>query len=302
MAVCRLSFLTAYISDPLISGFTTGAAIHVLTSQLDKALGVHIARYSGVGMILAMWRDLLLALPRVNYYTIGITAFGVTFLSLGRDYIDPWFKRRYRIPLPLELFLVILAIVVSMITGLKKNYNVKIVDHVPEGMPLPELPRLDLVLILLPHALSIGVICYIFVFSLGKVFAKKHKYRLDANQELFALSYSQLVASFFPVYSSGASLSRSSLCEMTNAKTLLHALFSSLLLFSVIMWMGSWLEPLPMAILACIVMVSLKNLFLQVKMVPELWRVSKADCVDGTVKKFSAFFKRLMATVPYMTR
>uniref|UniRef100_A0A183CDN5 Sulfate_transp domain-containing protein n=1 Tax=Globodera pallida TaxID=36090 RepID=A0A183CDN5_GLOPA len=52
LALFRLSFLTNYFSDSLISGFTTGAAVHVLTSQLDKLIGVKIKRHSGIGMIL----------------------------------------------------------------------------------------------------------------------------------------------------------------------------------------------------------------------------------------------------------
>jgi solute carrier family 26, other len=52
MALCRLSFLTNYISDPLVSGFTTGAAIHVLTSQIDKLIGVKIKGHHGPGLII----------------------------------------------------------------------------------------------------------------------------------------------------------------------------------------------------------------------------------------------------------
>jgi MFS superfamily sulfate permease-like transporter len=97
MAVCRLSFLTNYISDPLVSGFTTGSAVHVLSSQLDKAIGVKLHRHSGPGMILLLWRDLIEALPNANLYTLGITVVGITFLSGGRDYINPWFKRKYKV-------------------------------------------------------------------------------------------------------------------------------------------------------------------------------------------------------------
>ena len=49
MALFRLGFLTTLLSDPVIQGFTTGAAFHVLTSQvkymfgLDKAIG----KYNG---------------------------------------------------------------------------------------------------------------------------------------------------------------------------------------------------------------------------------------------------------------
>lgn len=51
MGVLRLSFLTKYISDPLVSGFTTGAACHVFMSQVPKAMGVDLPRRSGIGML-----------------------------------------------------------------------------------------------------------------------------------------------------------------------------------------------------------------------------------------------------------
>ncbi|KAI1727165.1 sulfate permease family domain-containing protein [Ditylenchus destructor] len=254
MGLCRLSFLTSYISDPLVSGFTTGAAVHVLFSQLDKALGIKVTKHHGPGMIIRMAIDLIYVLPSTNLWTLGITIVGMTFLSVGRDYVNPWFKARYKIPLPLELFLVVMGIVFSKVFDIKLQHGVKIVDDVPEGMPIPSLPRLSLALYMWKEAISISVICYIFVFSMAKIFAKKHRYRIDPNQELYALGFCQLIASFFPVYPSGASLSRSSLCEMTGAKTQLHALFSSALLLVVILWLGSLLEPLPMAILSCIVM------------------------------------------------
>lgn len=51
MAICRISFLTAYLSDQLIAGFTTGGATHVIISQLNKIIGVKMPRYSGFGML-----------------------------------------------------------------------------------------------------------------------------------------------------------------------------------------------------------------------------------------------------------
>lgn len=50
--------------------------------------------------------DLCLAAPRFNPWTTAISVFSASFLHLGREYVNPRFKRRYKIPLPLELFLV----------------------------------------------------------------------------------------------------------------------------------------------------------------------------------------------------
>lgn len=47
MALLRLDFLATYMSDQVIRGFTTGAALHVMVSQLDKILGVKISQHEG---------------------------------------------------------------------------------------------------------------------------------------------------------------------------------------------------------------------------------------------------------------
>lgn len=48
MGLLRLGFVAVYLSDTLVSGFTTGAAILVLTSQIKHILGLKVPRYSGV--------------------------------------------------------------------------------------------------------------------------------------------------------------------------------------------------------------------------------------------------------------
>lgn len=47
MCMCRLGALSSLLSEPLVSGFTTAAAVHVLVSQIKDLLGVRVPRYKG---------------------------------------------------------------------------------------------------------------------------------------------------------------------------------------------------------------------------------------------------------------
>ncbi len=51
MRLLHVGFVTAYLSDQVISGFTTGAAVHVFTSQLNEMINVDLPRKSGFGGI-----------------------------------------------------------------------------------------------------------------------------------------------------------------------------------------------------------------------------------------------------------
>ncbi|VDM80200.1 unnamed protein product, partial [Strongylus vulgaris] len=218
--ILRLGFLTTYLSDSLVSGFTTGSAAHVMVSQLNKVLGVKLPRHEGAGMLVRMIRDLIYSIPSANITAVIISFIGILFLDLGRTYINPIVKRFSPIPPPLELILV------SSFCNLQ--------------LQLTSL---------------------FFPFTISTIYL----------QEFYAVGIMSVVSSFFPVYPVGASLSRSSVCEMSGANTQLYTIFSSTLLLTVILVLGPFLEPLPMCILACIVIVSLKSLFLQVKELPRVY-------------------------------
>ena len=47
LCVFRLGFVTNYLSEPLVRGFTTGAGVLVFTSQFPKLFGIKTTRRSG---------------------------------------------------------------------------------------------------------------------------------------------------------------------------------------------------------------------------------------------------------------
>lgn len=47
MGVLQVGFVVMYLSDTLVSGFTTAAAIHILVSQLKFVLGLQVPGISG---------------------------------------------------------------------------------------------------------------------------------------------------------------------------------------------------------------------------------------------------------------
>src|SRR5690606_36227944 len=127
----------------LISGYTTATALHVLISQLNKILGIKLPRYSGNGMLFFMIRDIISSVGKFNPMTLSISMFGLTFLYIGKEYINPVVKRKISVPVPFELILVILGIIFSTTFQVKADYSVKIINHIPRGLPHPSWPRLD---------------------------------------------------------------------------------------------------------------------------------------------------------------
>lgn len=75
MGALRLGFLAVFLSDALASGFTTGAAFHVFTSQLPQVFGVKIRRHSGTWKLIKVrllqigkFRVCLISCSGENYF------------------------------------------------------------------------------------------------------------------------------------------------------------------------------------------------------------------------------------------
>ena len=47
LGLVHFGFVVTYLSEPLVRGYTTAAAIHVVVSQLKYTFGISPARFSG---------------------------------------------------------------------------------------------------------------------------------------------------------------------------------------------------------------------------------------------------------------
>ena len=275
-------FITKYLSDPFISGYTTGCACQVFTSQLKYVFGISIKRHNGAFKIYETWRDVILNIEMTNFVTLGLSACAAVFLLVCKLVLDPFVKKRVPMPIPSELVLMIISVVASYFLDLGPDHNVRVVGPVPSNLPMPRLPpyiRTRLII----DAIPLVLVSYSLAVSMGKLFAKQYRYKIDSNQEWYAIGISNAVSSFFDCYTSSASMSRSLVQANVGGQTQLAGLVSCVVILNVILFLGVLLKPLPVCILAVVVMVNLRGMFLQVYDLLKYWRSCKLDAVTWLV-------------------
>ncbi|XP_048482147.1 prestin isoform X10 [Plutella xylostella] len=279
MWVLRLGAVSTLLSEPLVSGFTTAASFHVLASQLKDLFGVRIRKLSGNYKVIYTVIEVVKNLPYLNWAAFTISAIACLVIALNNELLKPWVSKRSKIPVPIELIAIVTGTLVSRFWGLKEQFGVALVGHIPTGLPVPSVPPLELMPAVALDAGTITVVSYTISMSMALIFAAKEKYEVDANQELLALGSSNVFASFFGCAPFCASLSRSYIQYQAGSKTPLTTVISALLVLSVLLWLGPFFTLLPRCVLAAIIVVSLKGMFVQVKELGKFWKLSKLDAL-----------------------
>jgi SulP family sulfate permease len=129
---------------------------------------------------------------------------------------------------------------------------------------------------LLPLAFACFLLGTVESAAIGRMFASKHQYRFEANQELLALAGANLGAALGQGYPIGGGMSQSLVNESGGAKTPLSGFFAALLLMIVVLFLSPLLTNLPQCVLAAIVLVAVGGLF-KAKQLKHLWQVSRSE-------------------------
>ncbi|KAH7730560.1 SULP-4 protein [Aphelenchoides avenae] len=280
MGLLRIEFLAAYLSDQLVSGFVTAAAIHVVVVQSNRLLQVSITRFSGPGYLLKHMFELFQKLQLTNPVALAISACSFIFLYIGKDHINGRFRQRLPAPIPFELLLVLISTAFSSGLNLRNEHNITVVKEVPSGLPQATVPRFDMIPYVFWDSLEIAFVVVALHLSMCKVFNRKLGTKTDNNQELYAIGLLGSLSSFFNTYPVSSAVGRTMLSVECGAKTQLSAFFTASLLFVVILFLGPLLSSLPMCVLAAIIIYSMKGVFQKMPSeLAHLWRVAKIDFV-----------------------
>ncbi|KTF89169.1 hypothetical protein cypCar_00008160 [Cyprinus carpio] len=277
LGLLRFGFLAIYLTEPLVRGFTTAAAVHVSVSQIKYLLGVHTARFNGPLSVVYSLDAVFRNIASTNVVTLIIGLVCTVFLYIIKD-LNERFKKKLPIPIPGEIIVVIVSTGISYGMVMSENYGVEVVGKIPTGLLPPKIPDFSVFPNLFPDAFAISVVGFSIAISLAKTFALKHGYSVDGNQELIALGLCNFMSSFFHTFVVTASMSRS----------LIAGLLASILVLLVVVAIGFVFQPLPTTVLAAIIMVNLLGMFKQLKDIPALWRTSKIELAIWLVSFFAS--------------
>ena len=265
MGVLRLGFLVNFLSHPVVSGFTSAAALIIGLSQLKHLLGVALPRTKHVHQILL---SALAKLGEVQPITLAIGASSILLLVL---------LKRFAPRVPRALVVVFLSTLAVWLLRLDLR-GVAIVGTVPAGLPQPSLPTLDLpaMLALLPIALTIALVGFMESISVAKAVARRHRYQVTPNQELIGLGMANLVGAFFSAYPVTGGFSRTAVNDQAGAKTPLASLITAAVIALALLFLTPAFYYLPKAVLAAIIMVAVFGL-VDLAEVKHLWHVKRSD-------------------------
>uniref|UniRef100_A0A4W4GU12 SLC26A/SulP transporter domain-containing protein n=1 Tax=Electrophorus electricus TaxID=8005 RepID=A0A4W4GU12_ELEEL len=272
----QLGFLSTYLSEPIIKAFTSAAAFHVTVSQLQSMLGLRLPRYMGAFSLFKTLASVMENLPHTNLAALLISLLCLAVLVPVKE-VNARFRQRLRTPIPVEILTVIIATGVAYASSLDSRYDVQIVGHIPAGFPPPRLPALQTVPDIAGDTVAITFVGYAVSVSLAMIYADKHGYAIQPNQELLAHGISNTVSSLFSCFPSSGTLATTNILDSAGGCTQLSGLFTSLVVLIVLLLIGPLFYFLPKAVLACINVTSLRQMFLQFQDLPELWRVSRID-------------------------
>ncbi|XP_016117500.1 sulfate transporter-like [Sinocyclocheilus grahami] len=278
MGLLQVGFVSVYLSDSLLSGFATGASLTILTSQIKYFLGLHLPRVQGWGSLLKTWISLFKNLGHTNLCDLVTSVICLLVLVPTKELNDR-FKAKLKAPIPFELFVVIAATLASHFGQFEETYGSNVAGNIPTGFMPPQLPNWSLIPNIAVDAFSIAIVGFAITVSLSEMFAKKHGYMVDPNQEMYAIGFCNIIPSFFRCFTTSAALTKTLVKESTGCQTQISGLVTALVLLLVLLVIAPAFYSLQKCVLAVIIVVNLRGALRKFGDIPQMWHVNRLDTI-----------------------
>lgn len=271
MGVFRLGFIFRFFSRPVISGFTSAAAVIIIFSQLDTLFRLDAGDAT---MIVATIVSLYEHIDQVHYPTMIASAFFIGFLVAGNLISKK---------IPTAVILVILTISTSYVIDMSA-FGIQAIGSIPEGLPSFSIPALtvDRISSVSGTIITLALVQFMSIAALTQTFSRRHSYTIDPNKEMISIGLANSVGSFFKSIPVSGSFSRSAIAEQNDARSSLANLFAAIIVGISLLFLIPLLARLPQPLLASIIIVSVFKL-IDIRELKGLYRTKKRDAVVALI-------------------
>jgi len=265
MGIFKLGFLTNFMSHPVISGFTSAAALIIIVSQLGHIFGLSLPRSENIFEIFSLMYS---SLDDISLPTLIIGLGSMALLVIFKVYLPK---------LPASM-LVLLGATVTVWLFNMEALGVSVVGFIPAGLPSPEVPELDFSRIseMLPVAITIAFIGFIESIAVAKKIAQQKRYELNANSELVGLGMANIMGSLFQAMPVAGGFGRTAVNNNAGANTALASIITVVFIILSLIFLTPLFYFIPKAVLGAIIIMAVYGL-IDMKEVFHLWKVKKED-------------------------
>eukprot|EP00871_Galdieria_phlegrea_P002110 jgi/Galph1/28/GphlegSOOS_G4864.1 len=279
----QLGFLIHFVSHPVISGFTSAAAMTIALTQISTLLGFKV---NSNDFAWKLFYETIANISQTNIATM-LMSFSclVILFSLRLLPIHRWLHLPQIVPVSFIGSLGPLLVLI-LFTGL--NYAWKLSDHfhitqvgeIPSGIPVPSIPKFSgfSMSSYIGSTFAVALLVIAESMSIALALGSRYGYEIDASQELRALGISNIIGSIFHSYAVAGSFSRSAVNAQVGATTQLAGILASLIILLALLVLMPLFAYLPTCILSCIVVVAVINL-IDYREVAYLWRIDRLDFI-----------------------
>lgn len=251
--VLRLGNLVSFVSAPVISGFTTAAALTIAAGQLPALLGVPVG-----GGTVTLADTAAAVAPRLGEIhpataTVGVLAVAVLVALRGRS---------TRIPGPL----LVVGLAGAAVALLPALHGVALLGPVPSGLPSPILPVppdgdvLADARALLPSAAALALVSYLESISTATTFARRTRSRVRPNGELFAVGAANLACGLFRGFNVAGGFSRAAVNVQAGARTPMSGVVAAGMIVVSLLTIAPLFAALPRTALAAVIIMAVLSL------------------------------------------
>ncbi|WP_201799792.1 SulP family inorganic anion transporter [Andreprevotia sp. IGB-42] len=258
--VLRLGFLTYFLSQPVVSGFTSGTALLIAAGQLQPLLA-------------------------------DSTAFGLcalALLALAGEGVSRWLRSPTQALLAGRILPLLVLIALALWAA--QHGHIATLGHLPADFANWHWPALDagLARTLFVPALLIGLVGFLQSITIAQTLALQRRETINPDQELVALGASNVAAACVGGLPVSGGFSRTAVNAQAGARTPLAGVFTAGWIVLATLWLGDWLALLPKAALAATIIIAAARL-IDWRMLLSTWRFGRRDGI--------ALLATLLATV-----
>ena len=237
-----------FISDPVLIGFKTGAALYIASTQLPKLFGLEGA----TGNFFSRIAHVAVSLPETHVPSV---LFGLVAIALYMAF-ERVFPGR-----PTTLIVVIVAIAMMTVFGLSES-GIKIVGDLPSGLPGISVPTINAsdISALIPVALACFVLAYGETISVARSFAQKYDYEINPEQELMALGAANIATGMAHGFPVAGGMSQTAVNDMGGATSPVALIVTSGAIALTLLFFASFFHNLPEPVLGAIVLMAASHL------------------------------------------